>query len=64
MCLCGLLEQVPVWLVPGEDVQRSVWLTLSRFPGGRARQVRNELAAAGRRAGPGAGVEEDGKLPR
>ncbi|MFE4519099.1 hypothetical protein ACFRMQ_33485 [Kitasatospora sp. NPDC056783] len=30
MRLRGLLRQVPVWLVPHEDVQQGMWLRLAR----------------------------------
>ncbi|MFD8608559.1 SLOG family protein [Streptomyces sp. NPDC059631] len=48
MCLRGLIEQVPVWLVPGEDVQRGTRLRLGVFPEGRQRRIRAELDAAAR----------------
>ncbi|MEY9839386.1 SLOG family protein [Streptacidiphilus sp. EB103A] len=46
MCLRGLLQQVPTWLVPGEDVGIGTWLNLEAFPRDRVRRVRAELAAA------------------
>lgn len=64
MCLRGLVKQVPVWLVPGEDVQRGVWLKAGMFPDARQRRVRSELAAADRQTRPGAEAGQDGKFPR
>jgi hypothetical protein len=46
MCLRALLSGVPVWLVPGSDVETGTWLGLEIFPSGRARRVQAELAAA------------------
>jgi len=48
MCLRGLIERVPVWLVPGANVQQGTWLRLGVFPGDRQRRVRSELEAAAR----------------
>ncbi|MDJ0341756.1 SLOG family protein [Streptomyces sp. H10-C2] len=48
MCLRGLLKQLPVWLVPGENVQVGSWLKLSMFPADRQRRLRAELDAAAR----------------
>jgi hypothetical protein len=45
MCLRALLSDVPVWLVPGPNVQVGTWLKLGIFPDVRARRVRGELAA-------------------
>ncbi|KAF5990819.1 hypothetical protein [Streptomyces sp. WAC00263] len=50
MCLRGLIKQVPVWLVPGEDVQKGMWLRLGMFPQDRQRRVRRELETAQGRA--------------
>jgi hypothetical protein len=36
MALRGLIRQVPVWLVPGEDRDAGHWLSLDLFPGQRA----------------------------
>ncbi|MFD8050168.1 SLOG family protein [Streptomyces chartreusis] len=46
MCLRALLDGVPVWLVPGSDVQVGAWLGLESFPHARTRRVQAELAAA------------------
>lgn len=46
MCLRGLLREVPVWLVPGQDADVGRWLQLGLFPRGRAERVRRELDAA------------------
>jgi len=46
MCLRGLLQQVPVWLVPGQDVEIGSWLRLGMFPVGRQQRVRTELGSA------------------
>ncbi|MBV9023885.1 MAG: DUF2493 domain-containing protein [Streptomycetaceae bacterium] len=43
MCLRGLLKNVPVWLVPGEDPGSGRWLRLGAFPQPRADRVRREL---------------------
>ncbi|MEU6285465.1 SLOG family protein [Streptomyces sp. NPDC047028] len=43
MCLRALLRDVPVWLVPGRDVQVGAWLRAGIFPDDRARRVRGEL---------------------
>ncbi|UNR56314.1 DUF2493 domain-containing protein [Streptomyces sp. A10(2020)] len=43
MCLRGLLKDVPVWLVHGENPQAGAWLRLSAFPEKRADKVRSEL---------------------
>lgn len=43
MCLRGLLKDVPVWLVPGEDPGTGFWLRLGIFPKSRADRVRREL---------------------
>ncbi|CAL9585273.1 hypothetical protein SUDANB43_05092 [Streptomyces sp. enrichment culture] len=59
MCLRGLTEQVPVWLVPSEDVQRGMWLRLGMFPEGRQRRIRGELDAA-TQSGKAAEVSEPG----
>ena len=43
MALRGLLRQVPVWLVPGEDPAIGRWLSLGLFPRQRASRIRREL---------------------
>jgi hypothetical protein len=43
MALRGLLWQVPVWLVPGEDPAIGRWLSLDLFPRWRASRARLEL---------------------
>jgi len=43
MCLRGLLKDVPVWLVPGEDPGTGRWLRLENFPQTRTDRVRREL---------------------
>ena len=43
MCLRGVVAQVPVWLVPGEDPRAGRWLSLDFFPGKRADRVGREL---------------------
>jgi hypothetical protein len=45
MALRGLLRDVPVWLVPGEDLLVGRWLTLDLFPRQRVDRVRRELDA-------------------
>ena len=45
MALRGLLRDVPVWLVPGEDPAFGRWLTLGLFPRQRTDRVRRELDA-------------------
>lgn len=45
MCLRGLLHDIPVWLVPGQDAGVGRWLQLGLFPRGRTERVRGELAA-------------------
>jgi hypothetical protein len=45
MALRGLLRQVPVWLVPGEDPDTGRWLALDLFPHQRASRARRELDA-------------------
>ncbi|MFF4305525.1 SLOG family protein [Streptomyces sp. NPDC001601] len=63
MCLRGLLQQVPVWLVPGEDVRRGMWLGPGMFPDSQRRRVRSELAAAEGRQGGGRRPGGPGKIP-
>jgi hypothetical protein len=46
MALRGLLRDVPVWLVPGEDPAVGRWLSLGLFPQQRVSRVRRELDAA------------------
>ncbi|MFG3228638.1 SLOG family protein [Kitasatospora sp. NPDC048194] len=46
MCLRGLLSEVPVWLVPGPDVQVGAWLRVDMFPLARQRRFQAELEAA------------------
>ncbi|MFB6753597.1 hypothetical protein ACFCX6_22065 [Streptomyces sp. NPDC056353] len=46
MCLRALLDEVPVWLVSGNDVERGTWLGLEIFPRGRVRRIQAELDAA------------------
>ncbi|ATW50843.1 hypothetical protein CGZ69_26185 [Streptomyces peucetius subsp. caesius ATCC 27952] len=46
MCLRALLSDVPVWLVPGQDMRVGAWVRLGIFPDARVRRVRAELAAA------------------
>jgi hypothetical protein len=48
MALRGLLRDVPVWLVPGEDPAAGRWLSLDLFPHQRASRVRRELDAVAR----------------
>ncbi len=43
MALRGLLWQVPVWLVPGEDPSAGRWLSLDLFPRPRVSRARREL---------------------
>lgn len=43
--LRGLLRDVPVWLVPGEDPTVGRWLSLRLFPQQRVSRVRQELDA-------------------
>ncbi len=43
MALRGLIRQVPVWLVPGEDPAVGRWLSLELFPRQRASRTRREL---------------------
>jgi hypothetical protein len=43
MALRGLIRQVPVWLVPGEDPTVGRWLSLELFPRQRASRTRREL---------------------
>ena len=43
MALRGVLRQVPVWLVPGEDSAVGRWLSLDEFPRWRASRARREL---------------------
>jgi hypothetical protein len=43
MALRGLLRQVPVWLVPGEDPAIGHWLSLDLFPRQRTSRARREL---------------------
>jgi YspA, cpYpsA-related SLOG family len=45
MALRGLLRDIPVWLVPGEDPAVGRWLSLDLFPHQRASRVRRELDA-------------------
>jgi hypothetical protein len=45
MALRGLLRQVPVWLVHGEDPAVGRWLSLAEFPRQRASRARRELGA-------------------
>jgi hypothetical protein len=45
MALRGLLRDVPVWLVPGEDPATGRWLSLDLFPRPRASRARRELEA-------------------
>ncbi|MEV8248584.1 SLOG family protein [Streptomyces rochei] len=45
MCLRAVLRDVPVWLVPGPDVQVGAWLGAAIFPDERARRVQGELEA-------------------
>ena len=45
MALRGLLREVPVWLVPGEDPAVGRWLSLDLFPRQRASRARRELDA-------------------
>jgi putative NIF3 family GTP cyclohydrolase 1 type 2 len=46
MVLRGLLREVPVWLVPGEDPDVGRWMTLKVFPQQRLNRVRRDLDAA------------------
>jgi hypothetical protein len=43
MALRGLIRQVPVWLVHGEDLAAGRWLSLDLFPRQRASRARREL---------------------
>ena len=45
MALRGLLHEVPVWLVSGEDPRAGRWLHLDLFPPQRVTRIRRELAA-------------------
>jgi hypothetical protein len=45
MALRGLLREVSVWLVPGEDPDIGRWLSLDMFPHHRASRLRRELDA-------------------
>lgn len=47
MCVRGLVRGVPVWLVPGRDVEVGSWLRVEQFPPARVARVRRELALAG-----------------
>jgi hypothetical protein len=53
MCLRGLLKDVPVWLVRGEDPQTGFWLRLNAFPEKRADRVRRELGISSNVPVPG-----------
>jgi len=44
MALRGLLRQVPVWLVPGEDPAVGRWLSLDKFLRQRASRARRRCA--------------------
>lgn len=46
MALRGLLRDVRVWLVPGEDYRVGRWLNLAAFPRKRVERVRSELEVA------------------
>jgi len=48
MALRGLLRDVPVWLVPGEDPATGRWLSLDLFPRPRASRARRELGTLAR----------------
>jgi hypothetical protein len=48
MALRGLLRQVPVWLVAGEDPAVGRWLSLDLFPRQRVSRVRGELDTVAR----------------
>jgi len=51
MCLRGLVMDVPVWLVPGEDPGLGCWLRPGMFPRPRMERVRRELGAGQRPGG-------------
>lgn len=54
MALRGLLRDVPVWLVPGNDLRVGRWLKLDQFPRTRIDRVRKELDEWPRRPAEGA----------
>jgi hypothetical protein len=47
MYLRGILQHVPVWLVPGSHPVVGSWLAQGKFPTSRAARVRRELILAG-----------------
>jgi hypothetical protein len=63
MCVRGLLNAVPVWLVPGRDPQVGRWLRLAEFPQPRVARIRRELHAATPSQQPGLFGDGSDELP-